>query len=66
MSKERTIRVAGKLLHIAADGTVSHVDEAPLPKVAPKSMVEKAVQAVEDVVKPKRRGRRPKAESADS
>lgn len=66
MSKERTIRVGGKLLHIAADGTVSPVDEAPLPRVAPRSMVEKAVQAVEDVVKPKRRGRRPKNEAADS
>ena len=65
MSKERTIRIGGKLLHIAADGTVTPVDEAPLSKVAPRSMVEKAVQAVEEVVKPKRRGRRPKADAQE-
>jgi len=41
----------------------------PVPTVEdlkPKTILEKAAEAVEEVVKPKRRGRRPKNETVDS
>ena len=54
-----------------ADGSVTDVSEnrlVPVPQPVPKPMVEQvvekaqeAVAAIEEVVKPKRRGRKPKA-----
>ena len=64
--------IAGKEMRFEVDGSVTDLSRASAPeKPAQKKVVEQvvekaqeAVAAIEEVVKPKRRGRKPKA-SAD-
>ena len=67
----KVLSIAGKRFQFNDDGSVTilaasaadPVKPSPVEQVKQKAV--EMVQAVEEVVKPKRRGRRPKAENAD-